>query len=119
MSERAQQHHRERLEEALREEISAILEGELADPRIGLATVTNLEMPAGHKTVHVYVAVPGDEAEGERTLEGLRSAKGYIRHEVAERLRLHHPPELVFHLDRSDQIVKKIEAVAKRTRRKV
>lgn len=114
---RGREYHRERLADALREEIGAILEGELGDPRIGLATVSELHLAADGKSARVFVAVEGDEQEAEETLAGLLSAKTYIRHEVAERLRLRHAPELVFEIDRSGQYGTRIEQLLKRVKK--
>ena len=118
MSDRGQQHHHERLEDAVREEITALLEGGLADPRIGLVTVNQVELLPKGKTAHVYVSVLGTDEEAEQTMQALVAAKGYIRHEMAERLQAYKPPELVFHLDRSEQIQKKIEQVRRREQKK-
>lgn len=114
---RGREHHLQRLADAIREEIGAILEGELADPRIGLATVSEVQLAPDGKTARVYVAVPGDDKQGGESLRGLESAKGFIRRELAERLRLRHPPELVFHLDRSEQYEARIEQLLERTRK--
>ncbi len=100
---RAQQHHRERLIEALREEIGTMLEGELADPRIGLATVSEVVMAPGGKSVRVFVTVPGDEKEAAATLAGLNAAKGFMRRMLTARLGLRHCPDLLFQVDRSEQ----------------
>jgi ribosome-binding factor A len=111
---RSQQHHRERLGEALREEIETILEGELGDPRIGLANVTEVVLAPDNKAAHVFISVQGDESEEQRTLQGLQAARGFIRHELAERLRLRHPPELHFALDKSQQYGARIDQLLKR-----
>ena len=111
---RNQRHHRERLGEALREEIETILEGELGDPRIGLANVTAVQLAPDGKSAHVLVAVQGAEAEAEQTLEGLTAARGFIRHELAERLHLRHAPELFFALDKSQQYEARIDQLLKR-----
>jgi len=118
MQSRAQDHHRERLSGAMREELSTILAGELGDPRIGLLTVTDMVLQPGGKAVHVYVAVEGDDEEAKQTMMGLSSATGYIRHELAEALDLRAAPELTFHLDRSQQIGSRIEELLKRTKKK-
>jgi ribosome-binding factor A len=115
---RAAQHHHDRLEDAVREEITALLEGGLADPRIGLVTVNVVELMPRGKTAHVYVSVTGSAEEAEQTLTALQAAKGYIRHELALRLQARKAPDLMFHLDRSDVIEKKIEAVRAREKRK-
>ncbi len=104
--------------EALREEILAILEGELGDPRIGLATVSSVELADDSRSARVYVTVEGDDDEAKRTLEGLTAAVGFIRREVAERLHLRRPPELYFQVDRSGQHVARIDQLLKRARKK-
>jgi ribosome-binding factor A len=114
MEKRQFEHHRGRLAEALREEISAIVEGELADPRIGLATVTEVQLAADGKSAHIMIAVVGDEKEAEQSLKGLTAATGFIRHEVADRLRLRHAPELFFRLDKGDQYESRIDELLKR-----
>ncbi len=111
---RAAQHHRERLNDAIRDEIIAILEGELADPRIGLATVSNVELAPDGRSAHVLIEVSGGDDEAEQSLEGLSAAKGFIRHEIAERLRLRHAPELIFRLDRSQEYGARIDELLKR-----
>jgi ribosome-binding factor A len=114
MENRQYEHHRGRLGEALREEISAIVEGELADPRIGLAAVTEVLLAPDGKSAHIMVAVAGDEKEAAETIKGLTAATGFIRHEVADRLRLRHAPELYFRLDKSDQYESRIDELLKR-----
>ena len=116
MERRGQKYHRERLGEALREEIETIVEGELGDPRIGLASVSEVQLSEDSRSARVFVAVEGDDAEAQRTLEGLTAAVGFIRHEVAERLQLRHPPELLFQLDQSQQQEARIEELLRRTK---
>ena len=118
MERRGQKYHRERLLEAIREEIDTILEGELADPRIGLASVSGVLMPDDSRTAQVLIHVQGDDAEAERTLEGLEAAKTYVRHELAERLRLRRPPELFFRLDRSQLMESRVEELLERARKR-
>lgn len=118
MENRGQQHHRERLVEAIREEITVILAGELRDPRIGLVTVTDVIMAPGGKAVHVYVSVEGTDDEAAQSLESLRGASGYVRHELAEGLDLRKAPEIVFHLDRSQQITGRIDTLIDRMKKR-
>lgn len=118
MEKRGQKYHRERLGEALREEIETILEGELADPRIGLVNVSSVELAEDGRSARVLVAVTGDEREGERTLAGLSAAVGFIRRTIGERLHLRRAPELVFQIDRSQQFNARIEELLGRTARK-
>jgi ribosome-binding factor A len=115
---RGAKYHRERLGEALREEIETIVEGELGDPRIGLVNVTRVELAEDSRSARIMVVVEGDEAEAERTMQGLLAAVGYIRREIAERLHLRRAPELVFQLDRSGTYQARVDELLKRTRKK-
>jgi ribosome-binding factor A len=115
---RAQQHHRQRLSEAIREELTTIIEGELADPRIGLASVTEVHLSPDGKNINAFVAVEGDEQTRRRSIEGLMSAKGYIRHELADRLGLQRAPEVVFELDRSEQYGARIDELLRRIKKR-
>ena len=82
-------------------ELSQII-WELKDPRIALMTsVMDAYVAADLKTCKVYISVLGSEEEQEDTKEGLESAKGFIRRELAHRLNLRNTPELTFILDRS------------------
>ena len=118
MERRSQKYHRDRLSEALREEIETILEGELADPRIGLASVSEVQMADDARSARILVAVAGDDEEAERTLEGLEAAKNFVRHEIAERLRLRRPPELFFQIDRSQQLESRVEELLHRAKKR-
>jgi ribosome-binding factor A len=115
---RGREHHRERLADGMRDEIAAILEGELADPRIGLVSLTEVKLSPDGRGLHVFVNVEGDDAEAERTMEGLEAAKGYIRREVGARMRLRVAPDLHFHLDRSLQQAARIDELLRRSQRK-
>ena len=117
MEKRGAKYHRERLGEALREEIETIVEGELADPRIGLATVTSVEMAEDGRSARVLVAVTGDDEECQRSMEGLATASAFIRHEVADRLHLRRAPELLFILDRSEKFNARVDQLLKRTKK--
>jgi ribosome-binding factor A len=119
MEHRNAQHHYDRLGETLREEISAMIEGELTDPRIGLATVTDVRMSPDGKSAHISINVAGDDAkEAEQTLEGLEAARNYIRHELLDRLRIRHAPDLFFHLDRSQQFETRIDELLRRVKKR-
>jgi ribosome-binding factor A len=115
---RAREHHMQRLAEALRDEIGAILEGELADPRIGLATVSEVQLAPDGRSGRVFVAVAGDEKEARETMAGIESAKGFIRHELFERLQLRHVPDLHFLLDRSEQYGARIDQLLDRVKKR-
>jgi ribosome-binding factor A len=115
---RGQKYHRERLGEALREEIETIVEGELGDPRIGLVSVSSVMVAEDSRSARVLVTVEGDEEEAQRSLEGLTAAVGFIRREVAERLHLRRPPELFFQLDKAQKYSARIDELLSRTRKR-
>jgi ribosome-binding factor A len=115
---RGAKYHRERLGEALREEIETIVEGELGDPRIGLVNVSSVELAEDSRSARVMVVVDGNDDEAERTMEGLSAAVGYIRREITDRLHLRRAPELVFILDRSEKYQARVDELLKRTRKK-
>jgi len=115
---RAVKYHRGRLGEALREEIETLVEGELGDPRIGLVSVSGVELAEDGRSAQVLVDVEGDDEEAERSLEGLDAAKAYIRHELAGRLRLRRAPELFFRLDRAEREKARVEELLERAKRR-
>lgn len=117
MEKRGRKYHRERLGEALREEIETIVEGELGDPRIGLARVSSVTLAEDAKSARVLLTVEGGDDDARKTLEGLEAAGGYIRREVALRLQLRRPPELIFQVDRWHQAGARVEELLKRTKK--
>lgn len=91
----------DRVDELLRQEIGAILAREVADPRIGFATVTDVETTADLQHAKVWVSVIGDAAERRATLAALDRAMGFVRRELGVRLRLRRIPALHVELDAS------------------
>ncbi|HEY1801082.1 MAG TPA: 30S ribosome-binding factor RbfA [Terriglobales bacterium] len=118
MEPRGQKYHRERLGEALREEIQTIVEGELGDPRIGLVSVSEVQLAEDGRSAHVLVTTDGNDQEAERSLKGLQAAIGFVRHELVERLHLRKPPELHFQIDRSRKYEARVDELLKRTKNK-
>ena len=118
MENRGQKYHRGRMAGALREEITILVEGELGDPRIGLVSVSEVQMGEDGRTARVFVTVAGDEDEAGQSLEGLNAARGYIRHELTSRLGLRQAPEIVFALDRSGQYGGRIEELLHRIQKR-
>lgn len=118
MEKRGAKYHRERLGEAMREEIETIVEGELGDPRIGLASVTAVELAEDAKSARVMVAVEGSAEEAQRSMEGLTAAAGFIRRQVGDRLKLRRAPELFFQLDSSEKDQARVEELLKRAKKR-
>lgn len=115
---RGRKHHQDRVAEALREEIGAMIEGELSDPRIAFCYVSEVALNPGAKSARVYVAVDNavsDVAKAETdTVAALESAKGYIRHELKERMGVRFVPDLTFIADRSGRFQARIEELLSR-----
>ena len=91
----------ERLDELLRQEIGAMLEREIADPRLGFATVTQVETDPDLRHARVWVSVIGGSDERSKTLVALEHAMVFIRRELGTRLRLKRIPDLHVRLDDS------------------
>ena len=119
---RARKHHQDRVAETLREEIGAMIEGELVDPRISFCYVTEVVLNPGGKSARVYVAVdsavPDITKAEEETVAGLEAAKGYIRFEIKERMGKRHVPELAFFADRSGRFQARIDELMTRSRKR-
>ena len=102
----------DRIEEQFRIELSEIIEREIHDPRIGLATVTAVKVSPDLRHGRVFVTVLGDENQRKKTLEGLRSAASFVRRSLSKRL--HHMkriPELTFDYDEMIEKEMRIEAL--------
>ena len=90
-----------RVEQAIKEEVAQILQRELKDPRIGFVTITRVQVTADLQHATVYFSLLEGHGNPADTQTGLKSAAGYIRRLVGERLRLRITPEVHFRLDSS------------------
>ncbi len=90
-----------RVDEAVREVLSGAITQEVKDPRIGFITVTAVETSPDLRHARVFVSVLGDDAQRRRSLDGLRSAHGFLQRRVATELRIKHTPTLDFLYDDS------------------
>jgi ribosome-binding factor A len=113
---RARKYHQDRVAETLREEIGAMIEGELSDPRISFAYITQVLLNPGGKSALIYVAVDGGPDEEAQTIDGLMAARGYIRHELLERTGKRRVPDISFHIDRSEKMKARIDELLGRKR---
>jgi len=110
-------HRSERIAEEVRNEVSLMLAGELKDPRLAApVVVTEVRMGAGMRTIRVFVSLAGDEAERATTLEGLQAARGFVRHELVDRLHLRRAPDVIFMLDQSEEIGNRIENLLRKAK---
>jgi ribosome-binding factor A len=115
---RARTYHRNRVANTFSEEIGAMLEGELSDPRIAPSYVTDVVMAPGGKSARVFVAVHGTEEEEQSTLEGLTAARAFIRTQLRDRMGVRHVPELSFAIDRSEKMTGRMDELLGRMRKR-
>ena len=82
--------------------LADIIRGDIKDPRIGMLTsVVNVEVAPDLKTCKAWISVLGDDDAVQATLEGLNSAKSYIKRELARRINLRNTPDITFVMDQS------------------
>ncbi|WP_421384655.1 30S ribosome-binding factor RbfA [Bacillus salacetis] len=107
-------HRSNRVGEQMKKELSDIIGRKIKDPRVGFVTVTDVEVSGDLQQAKVYITVLGDEEQRESTLKGLAKAKGFIRSEIGQRVRLRKTPELIFEFDESIDYGNRIESLLKK-----
>jgi len=90
---------RERVAHLIKSEVSAMILKELKDPRIGFVSVTEVEVSGDLRYATVFFTVLGENKAVESTIAALEHASGYVRREIANRLRLRYAPEIRFKYD--------------------
>ncbi len=86
-----------RVTEQVHHELAELVRAEVKDPRVGMVTITGVELTPDYAYATVYFSVlPDDEATLANTLAGLRHAAGYLRSQLGRRVRIHTTPELRF-----------------------
>jgi len=91
----------QRVKNLLRSEISTIMLRKLKDPRVSMATITDVDVSPDLKNARVYLSVYGEREHQEEVIEGLKSAAGFIRAELMKALDLRPMPHFEFALDES------------------
>ncbi|MGE5397892.1 MAG: 30S ribosome-binding factor RbfA [Chitinophagales bacterium] len=109
----------EKLSEEIKREISSILAGEMKDPRLGMISVTRVEVSNDLSHAVVYISALGEEDKREESMEALEKARGYVRTELSNRIRMRHAPEIHFRLDRSIEHGIKIAAILEELKGKI
>ena len=90
-----------RIADQIQRELSDILRNELKDPRVGMITLTGVEVSPDVAHARVFFTTLGDSAALAATEEGLRRAAGFARSALGRRMKLHNIPELHFEYDAS------------------
>jgi len=91
----------DRVGDAIRREISEMLIRGIKDPRVASVTITRVQISDDLRVARVYFSVIGSETDRKKSIDGLNSAKGYIKREMGRRVQLRYVPDLVFEYDPS------------------
>jgi ribosome-binding factor A len=92
-----------RVNEAMREVLSAAITTELKDPRVGFVTVTAVETSPDLRHARVFVSVLGNPGERRRSLKAMDSARGFLQRRVGGELRMKHTPQIQFVYDETPE----------------
>jgi len=108
-------YRKERLGERIKELIGELVLNQTKDPRIGLVTITSVQVAPDFTAAKVYFTVMGDDAVRAETRKGLESAKNFLKKTVGRELKLRQVPDLRFEyddaLDRAMRIEEMIEGI--------
>lgn len=105
-------HRTARIAEEIKRELSQMIREELKDPRIkGLISVTHVDVTNDLRYAKVFVSALADSEQNKLIMKGLENAGGYLRSELAKKLRLRTTPELMFKQDSSIEYGSKISRI--------
>jgi ribosome-binding factor A len=107
----------ERVQEAIRQEVSRIVQNEMKDPRLGFLTITSVELTKDLRYARIYFSVLGEEKDKKLALKGLKSAKGFIKGLLSDRVKLRYMPDIEFKIDESIEHTRKINDILDRIRK--
>jgi ribosome-binding factor A len=99
----------QRVEEEIRAGVSSILQRQLRDPRLGFVTVTGVSVTPDLSHARIFVSVLGTDIQRKQSLDGLHSARGFIRSELAHTMRTRVVPDLKFEEDTTSIIGQRID----------
>ena len=92
---------RDRVVEQIRREVADLVATELKDPRVGMISITDVEVTPDYAHAKIYFSSLAGSARVEEILAGLQKASGFLRRELGRRIRLHQTPQLHFVFDHS------------------
>ncbi|WP_280539649.1 30S ribosome-binding factor RbfA [Chromohalobacter sp. 11-W] len=93
----------DRVADQLQQELAVLIQREIKDPRLGMVTVSAVKVSRDLGYADIYITLLGenDAARIDENLKVLRHARGFLRSQIANRVKLRHVPELRFHYDES------------------
>ncbi len=105
----------DRVSGLIQEVLSDLLKKDIHDPRLKMATITNVKMSRDLKLARVYFSIFGDSSKAQAAADGFESARGFIKRSIASKLSLRYMPDLKFFYDESfeygshiDELLRKI-----------
>ena len=110
-------HRTERVSEALREELTEIIEYELSDPLLAAVRVTGVLVAPDLRKAHVLFLAEGAPEQGRQAREALEHAANYLRGELSRRLSMWRVPELQFAPDEPSGAASRVEELLARVRK--
>ena len=96
-----------RVAEAIKNELTLLLRGKAADPRLQGVSIGKVEVSPDIKTAKLYVTA--EDRDGKRALAGMNKAKGFFRSHLARVLNLRHTPELLIYYDNLAEEAERVE----------
>jgi ribosome-binding factor A len=90
-----------RIAEQIQRDLAELLRTEVKDPRIGMVTLTDVEVTSDYAHAKVFFTMLGDAGQISAAAEGLNRAAGFLRHELGHRIKLRSIPQLHFIHDES------------------
>ena len=88
-----------RVGEQIRRELAELIRNEVKDPRVGMVTISDVEVTKDLAHAKVFFSVLGSESDVAASAEGLHRAAGFLRRELGKVMRLRVVPELRFVYD--------------------
>ena len=104
----------DRVSGLIQEVLSNLLKKDIHDPRLKMATITNVKMSRDLKLARIYFSIHGGSAKVEAAAKGFESARGFIKRSLARKLSLRYMPDLTFFYDESFDYGSQIEELLKR-----
>ncbi len=104
-------YRKQRLDELFWEEINSIIMYELSDPRVDDIGVTQVDVAPDLTTARVFVTPLYEDVDTREALAGLKAAQGFIRTQLAQRIKVRRMPELIFKIDRSYLEARRVDEI--------
>ena len=104
----------DRVSGLIQEVLSDLLKKDIHDPRLKMATITNVKMSRDLKLARVYFSIFGDSSKAQAAADGFESARGFIKRSIASKLSLRYMPDLKFFYDESFEYGSHIEELLRK-----